>query len=146
MAKQTSSPKTSDVEVAKAIKAHNLNRCECGCGAFVKGSYKQGHDARHVSKLVQLVVVDGAVTPDEAVDSLGSVALRAKLAKALNRAQAAFDKEAAKTAKTAQLQPEPAEIKVGRWWYPIVGVANNGVQYQTRDGSIKIASVDAQVR
>jgi hypothetical protein len=32
--------------------------CKCGCGAIVKGLYKQGHDAKHVSQLVALFVQD----------------------------------------------------------------------------------------
>ena len=36
---------------AEAVVARPTgNECLCGCGAQVKGRYRQGHDARHVSQ------------------------------------------------------------------------------------------------
>jgi hypothetical protein len=90
-----------------ANKGHALEGglCRCGCGGKVgKGStFKQGHDARWVSKLVARVT-SGQVTKAEALKEAKAVseALHGKLGKALDLA--AIKAEKAKAAAAAKEQ------------------------------------------
>jgi hypothetical protein len=61
-------------------------QCSCGCETEVRQGrrYRQGHDARHVSQLAAKVRA-GELTAAKAAKLLGSDALRAKLARSLDR-------------------------------------------------------------
>lgn len=58
-----------------------MSSCKCGCKADVPQTYKQGHDARHVSQLLQ-----AGHTPDQARAEL-SAPLLAKFTHAFERRQ-----------------------------------------------------------
>lgn len=72
-------------------------KCRCGCGEKVgKGStFRQGHDARWISKIAAQVT-EGKVTKDTALGHVKEVsdALHGKLVKALAAAQSKADKAA----------------------------------------------------
>ena len=113
--------------------------CLCGCSQVIttKATYKPGHDAAHVSYLLQGLLNEEADRGREAVTDkliraqakeLPSEALQAKYLRAADRL---FNKpvKPAKPAKTADplLVVEGLEIlrwtdrqdvKVGRWYYP----------------------------
>ena len=65
-----------------------LSPCTCGCGAQVKGLYKQGHDARHAGNVARAAIARLIADPDtnladtsDLVAELPTEALRAKAAK-----------------------------------------------------------------
>jgi hypothetical protein len=91
---------------AKAVKAPPATHpCACGCGALSKGSYRPGHDARHVSQLVARVVA-GDLTEMAAVKQLKSDALRSKLTKSVGIHKARADAKAAKAKAAAKAKTE----------------------------------------
>ena len=113
-----------------------LTKCLCGCEQLVRGSYKQGHDAKHVSNLLQ-GIVEGRLDLAQAQDTLPSWKLQAKLAAAVTR----------RTGLTGPTRCESAtEVKIGRWWYQIESAIEDGgqarVTYRTRTGETKTALVD----
>lgn len=152
----------------KADKVAKLNGCRCGCGAQIKGDYKQGHDAKHVSILVARALAGGSDTYSECLGELaGFPRLQAKLDRAYGNAMA---KAEAKAARQAALQAKSAErelakaekaakaeakkrvlsfteVKVGRWSYPVERVTIQGdqflVEYTAKDGLTKEAVVGA---
>lgn len=141
-----------------------FTNCLCGCGQPVKSSYKQGHDAKHVSLLVQAVHL-GKMDATSARGTLGSLALQAKFDRAMLTIQAKANRAArtlaTKAAKNninstcdccdkdgAELTHDetfdqmvcPAcsnlrEIKIGRWWYPVRTISSGVATYAKRDGS-----------
>lgn len=71
---------------AKKVVSRKLKPCACGCDKKVNGTYAQGHDARHVSKLVAEWAALGISTvPDELLARVGTPALQAKLNNAIAR-------------------------------------------------------------
>lgn len=183
---------------ATATQTKSLNACTCGCGFPVKGFYKQGHDAKHVSVLLSYVTT-GTHTVDEAKAQLPSTALQVKFHNALARWTAKQTKKANKaprvnqtpcavcgfrprTRNTREQNPElcdtcwyeaglendhqdenhapgtdrecpmcreflqTAEVKVGRWWYPVVSVDADGITYRAKDGSDRMAKSNAETR
>lgn len=92
----------------KATASEISTGCNCGCGEAIgrRASYRPGHDAKHVSRLVaelfNTIQDGGKVTPamlTSAAKSLPSAALQAKFRRAAERliAKAATDtKEASK--------------------------------------------------
>ena len=171
---------------ATATQTKSLNACYCGCGFAVKGSYKQGHDAKHVSSLLCQIVI-GQLDSAIAYEALPSAALRNKLRNAIDNAAKkeakAIAKREAKREAKANKAPKgkqqcdrcgawvkegmlvhddlteeavcsecvsnaisPTEVKVGRWWYPIVSVEVDGIVYRAKDDSDRMAKVDAQTR
>jgi hypothetical protein len=76
-------------KVVAACDIPVLRSCGCGCGrtpASKKSAYCQGHDARHVSKVVARVLADGrlaaiAELPTEALRDKATNAIRRQLAK-----------------------------------------------------------------
>ena len=90
--------------------------CLCGCGEIAKGTYRPGHDARHVSILIG-AVLDGYTSPTTAREELPSLALRNKFDQALANRQAkkASSKRcgcgrANKTKNTLEQNPEICDI------------------------------------
>lgn len=64
------------------------NECLCGCGAHVKGRYRQGHDARHLSQEAAAFVAadpDGRARILDRLESDLSPALMAKFAARVER-------------------------------------------------------------
>ena len=124
------SRKEPEMTKATATQTKSLNACTCGCGFPVKGFYKQGHDAKHVSTLLRQIVI-GQLDSAVAYDVLPSEALRTKLRNAITNAA----KKEAKANKTSK------EVKIGRWWYPVVSVAVGTnevyVAYTAKDGTVK---------
>ena len=144
--------------------------CKCGCGLTTSNVYRPGHDAKHVSILLE-AVLSGATTREEARKELPSAALQIKLDSAVANAIARHEERVAKAALRAARQAETearraeqkaakkaakeaakaekvlTEVKIGRWWYPIVEAGRDGDQfliaYRTKDGEIKEAHVDA---
>ena len=113
--------------------------CFCGCGFLAGGEslYKQGHDAKHVSVLLSYVAA-GTHTVDEAKAALPSTALQVKLHNALARRAIKAEKAAGRKPRTAK---KASQVKVGRWWYPVVSVAVGTnevyVAYTAKDGTVK---------
>jgi hypothetical protein len=68
--------------------------CACGCGNSTKAVYSQGHDARHVSKLVAEVLADKR-SRSSALRQIDSPHLKEKLRKSLDRAEALQSKDKA---------------------------------------------------
>lgn len=184
------SRKEPEMTKATATQTKSPNGCTCGCGLPVKGFYKQGHDAKHVSVLLSYVTA-GTHTVDEAKAQLPSTALQVKFHNALARWTAKQTKKAdkARTVKTPCVvcgarpksknineNPElcsvcfeeagiendhmdgnhapgterkhcpicramTSEVKIGRWWYPVVSVAVGTnevyVAYTAKDGTVK---------
>ena len=124
--------------------------CFCGCGFLAGGKslYKRGHDAKHVSVLLSYIAA-GTHTVDEAKAALPSPALRVKLHNALAR-QARRQEAKANKAPRKPRMVEPremaSEVKVGRWWYPIVDQTAGQITYTKRDGSEATTSPDAETR
>lgn len=140
--------------------ANTANECKCGCGQTAENVYRQGHDAKHVSILLSYIAA-GDVSREAAMAVLPTTALKVKLNNALARrqriaaeqAERKAAREAARAArktgkaKKAEAEPSYTEVKVGRWWYPIVEIReDNGILYTARDGSIKEAPIEASVR
>jgi len=59
--------------------------CRCGCLRFTKNMYAQGHDAKHVSKVVARIKADKDITVSSAIAELPTDALRTKAANAIAR-------------------------------------------------------------
>ena len=58
-----------EVEVVEAVEVpavKQLNECACGCGAMVKGEFKQGHDQRLKGQLMRAAIAGD----DEAIEKL----------------------------------------------------------------------------
>ena len=112
-----------------------FTKCLCGCEQLVRGNYKQGHDAKHVSNLLQ-GIVEGRLDLAQAQDTLPSWKLQAKLATAVTR----------RTRAQADDTESATEVKIGRWWYQIESAIEDGgqarVTYRTRTGETKTALVD----
>jgi len=74
------------VKAAKPSRNAKLHPCKCGCGAPVRGLYKQGHDARHASDVAKKALAALASDPDlnladnSLLDELPTDALKAKAA------------------------------------------------------------------
>jgi len=73
---------------ARPSRNAKLSPCTCGCGAQVKGLYKQGHDARHAGNVARAAIAKLIADPDtnladtsDLVAELPTEALRAKAAK-----------------------------------------------------------------
>ena len=144
------------------------NECKCGCGQTAESVYRQGHDAKHVSILLSYLDA-GLIEREDAMAALPTTALKVKLNNALarrarlarQRAERAHlrdvakrEREAIKAAKKrtsasaeeAGINPAGYQVKVGRWWYPVVELGRDGdrffVAYTAKDGSTKEARVD----
>lgn len=82
----TGGPEMSDAPNPRPIVGAE---CRCGCGNTTKkGKYSQGHDARHVSKLVAEVLA-GTRSRSSALRQIESIPLKEKLRLTLDRAEAA---------------------------------------------------------
>ena len=118
-----------------------LTKCLCGCEQLVRGNYKQGHDAKHVSNLLQ-GIVEGRLDLAQAQDTLPSWKLQAKLAAAVTRRTGLTGP----TRAQADDIESATEVKIGRWWYQIESAIEDGgqarVTYRTRTGETKTALVD----
>lgn len=148
------------------IKTGDLNvvakACLCGCGKPVtsKVNYRPGHDARHVSALVnkaaQHSFADSIVTP--LVTLLPTESLKVKFIAAVDRAAAKDSKRQNRQIgrvtnaqrKVEKLlentQPLPlstnaTEVKVGRWSYP-VNPNDPTFRNTKRDGSGEWVKID----
>ena len=73
---------------ARPSRNAKLSPCTCGCGAQVKGLYKQGHDARHAGNVARAAIARLIADPDtnladtsDLVAELPTEALRAKATK-----------------------------------------------------------------
>ena len=152
--------------------ATSSNECKCGCGQTAENVYRQGHDAKHVSILLSYLDA-GLIEREAAMAALPTTALKVKLNNALarrarlarQRAERAHLRDVAKRereaikaakkrtsasagvdAKEAGINPAGYQVKVGRWWYPVVELGRDGdrffVAYTTKDGSTKEARVD----
>ena len=166
---------TETTKTQTATKSYSPCYCGCGFVAGSKSLYKQGHDAKHVSVLLSYVTV-GTHTLDEAKAQLPSTALQVKLHNALARRNRKQAKTANKAPKGKQqcdrcgawvkegmlvhddLAEEaicdqcvanaidPTEVKVGRWWYPIVNQTTAQITYTKRDGSEATTGPNAETR
>lgn len=138
--------------------------CFCGCGSLTgaQSLYKPGHDAKHVSVLLSYIAA-GTYTLDEAKQQLPSTPLRVKLHNAFARYTAKTKTKAptlgdhtepaecnqcSRTTDHDSLHvvvgglrwcsdcyQGPREIKIGRWFYPIVKITDKEITYTKRDGS-----------
>lgn len=74
-----------DVKAPSRSRNGKLHDCLCGCGTQVRGMYAQGHDARHVSKVVAAASGLGHDTnfTEWIAQELPTEALRAKAARAI---------------------------------------------------------------
>ena len=88
---------------APANSAPEEGKCKCGCGQAATKSYRQGHDAKHVSQLRE-AFERGELTRDQALAAVShSAGLQAKLARSLELAAGR------KTAReAADKEPHPA--------------------------------------
>jgi len=137
--------------------------CGCGCGEQVgrKATYRPGHDARHASAVARQVAdldPHGAEAAREVaalLDSLGSDALRAKAGRMLeNRHTEALNGYGdagvyVPWTSNPALGQAAQEVKVGRWWQPVVsGASQPGgrIIYRTKTGDTKTAPADSKVR
>jgi len=73
---------------ARPSRNAKLSPCTCGCGAQVRGLYKQGHDARHAGNVARAAIAALIADPDtnladtsDLVAELPTEALRAKATK-----------------------------------------------------------------
>lgn len=142
--------------------------CKCGCGRPTGSTYAPGHDAKHVSLMIQEVLA-GDTDREAARAQLPSMALRIKfdnaLNNAINKAIARKEREEAKIARLAERAVKEAErirkeakktkrtglteiteVKVGRWWYPIAEITDEVIVYIKRDGSEATTRLEAEVR
>lgn len=124
-------------------KTSETTNCRCGCGAPIKGTYKQGHDARHVSNLVSMTTQGLASVAGAMEELAGSPRLQVKFERAYNNAQAKARAKAARAQATAERKADQAaraqarskkrvfsEVKIGRWSYPVEDVVSHGDQFQ----------------
>ena len=154
-------------ETTKTQTTKSYSPCYCGCGFLAGGKYKQGHDAKHVSNLLQ-GIVEGRLYLAQAQDTLPSWKLQAKLAAAVTRRTGLRCDECGAPASTDRLlfhdeatglatcdgcqaaqaddTESATEVKIGRWWYQIESAIEDGgqarVTYRTRTGETKTALVD----
>lgn len=133
--------------------------CKCGCNEAVsaKALYRPGHDARHVSHLLNILKERGEFSHTYAVELskyLPSAALKAKFMAAANRHQgipmtAPTNRETkdegqrlegsnGETFEVLRITEIP-DVKIGRWFYPARELhTENGIETQRnekRDGS-----------
>ena len=150
------------------IERDSEGRVACRCSATCPGAtwniFSQGHDARLVSRLADLVI-EQKLTAGQARHAVrlagGELELELKLteviAKALDRwtkrQEAKARREAAKAAKQdATVAPKPVTVtaKVGRWTYEGT-VSRDKVSgravftYQNRSGAVKETKVFARI-
>lgn len=140
------------------VQAKSGVLCKCTCGRVTNSTYAPGHDAKHVSWLLDSVL-SGTYDRVAARAELPSVALQIKfdnaLVKAIDKAVARQEREEAKLARKQAKQakqvdePKLTEVKIGRWWYPVleamfVGEDQFLVIYTAKDGSTKEAQVGVE--
>lgn len=103
--------------------------CICGCSQIItsKATYKPGHDAAHVSFLLQGLLNEEADQGRAAVTTalirgeaknLPSEALQAKFLRAAERLFAAKAPKAPKAKREVVEILDSGTVKVGRWEYP----------------------------
>lgn len=115
------------------LEDYALCGCECGhrCNS-VGATFRPGHDARLVSKLLQLVL-SGEYTIDEAVKHAVTDALANKLRNAHHRKTT---KPTKKTNPTTRTTRTTGTIRVGRWEYPTHTEADGSIfRNMKRDGT-----------
>lgn len=117
----------------KPIEAYALCGCKCGdrCNS-TESSFRPGHDARLVSKLLKLVTA-GELSINQAVKQAVTGPLADKLV-------AAYERSLNKPAKTPKAEKTTVHtsttIKVGRWTYPGIIDENGSVFRNSKtDGS-----------
>lgn len=140
-----------------------VRTCGCGCGEQVarKSTYRPGHDARHASAVARQVAAldphgnDVRVELTQLVEALGSDALRAKAGRMLDNrhteALNGFGDAGVYVPWTSNpaLGQAAQEVKVGRWWHPIVSGASQPderILYWTKTGETKTAPANSEVR
>lgn len=133
----------------RRIEDHDY--CNCGCGqpvAKIGSTYKPGHDARHISQLLQHYASceKGDRQHEAIMDTLQGMsnALEAKFWAAVDRrriqaemrAAGATTRSANKMAKASKKTRTYGSIKVGRWEYPTVTESDGSIyRNMKRDGS-----------
>ena len=133
-----------------------------GCHRQVTGSRKfaQGHDAVLKGLLIRAGIagvyvnrLDKSFDPTSAADQFGfSHQVMAGVAAGKARAEAVKARQlkaAAKRhakAKSAPATPAALEVKVGRWFYPVVGELDGRVTYRDKAGETRMAPAGAQTR
>lgn len=129
-----------------SLEAYAL--CACACGDRTnspKSIYRPGHDAKHVTKLVWLVVA-GTMTRGAAISYLPSNALIVKFENALSRVLIKEDKTKRANAFKAKINDvattnfeeisQSRTLKIGRWTYPAKVYSSGSVFYNSkRDGT-----------
>ena len=130
--------------------AKTATHCACQCGMSTQGRFAQGHDIKFVSKLLTLATT-GYLTIDDAHKALASPALIYKFDAALDRRRAKVDAAAKRKAEREQARADklaaksraamaktidtPADVKIGRWVYPVFAADADTITYIKRDGS-----------
>ncbi len=129
--------------------------CLCGCNQVIttKATYKPGHDAAHVSYLLQGLINQEAdhgresVTPELIKGQASALPSEALQAKYLRAADRLFNKPAKAPKATKQADPllvvegleilrwkDRQDVKVGRWYYPAKdAVTTEGEQVTLRN-------------
>jgi len=145
------------------VSAAEVRVCRCGCQQSVgpKSTYRQGHDARHASAVVRKVAEADPGQPEAAaqlaalLDTLGSDALRAKAGRMLDNRYAEALNGFGDAGVYVPWTSNPAlaqvaqEVRVGRWWHPIVSGASytkGRIIYRTKTGETKTAPANSEVR
>ena len=144
-----------------------------GCARQISGKrrFAQGHDAVLKSLLIRAGIAGVDVTradgrtfgPTTAAEQYGfgyqvsagiekgrakadAVAARQLNAAAARQAKAAKGAEAASDAPAGAAAARALEVKVGRWWYAVVGQLDGRLTYADKSGETKMAPKDAQTR
>ncbi len=75
---------TTETDPTPEVATPTGGICRCGCGGQTGGTYRQGHDAKHVSVLVSYVAAQ-TITYEDAKRELPSGALQVKFHNAWNK-------------------------------------------------------------
>lgn len=137
--------------------------CRCGCEQSVgaRSTYRQGHDARHVSSVARQVAdldsgsADAAAQIEARFATLGSDALRVKAGRILDGRHTEALNGFGDAGIYVPFTSNPAlgqvgtarEVKVGRWWYPVSATDTGGrIIYRTKTGETNTAPANSEVR
>ena len=160
-------PNTHLCECARWRYREGSSDVSTGCNRQVSGSrrFAQGHDAVLKGLLIRagiagadVIRADGRTFgPTSAAEqygfgyqvSAGIAKGRAKadaVAARQLKAAAARQAKAGKAAVTEATSDAPTEVKVGRWWYGVVGQLDGRLTYADKAGEIRMAPKGAQTR
>lgn len=101
-----------EVEVVEAVEVpavKQLNECACGCGAMVKGEFKQGHDQRLKGQLMRAAIAGD----DEAIEKLIARGWRTMEQILAAAAKATPRREGPRCVRCGQVLTDPASVAAG---------------------------------